>query len=124
MSNRLHVKLHNNYSALTQSASTRVATQQMEAKYNDLAISVGKVGKKYSGKSYDQFGNRVSKENKLSSISSSTLLKKGKRKFIGAGYGVDVEDIDEPHVPSHLRAYYAIQRDLDKLKTSTKKKTK
>ena len=105
---------NNNYVSLGGSASARVSSKQMEAKYNDLAISVG-TGKKY--------GNRLprEKENKFASLSSSSLLaRKGKRKIVGAGYGND--GIDEPNIPSHLRAYYAIQKDLDKLKTSTKKK--
>ena len=95
-----------------------------EAKYNDYSISVSKASKKYNGKSYDQYGKRISlKDNKLSSLSSSALsAMKGKRKIIGAVYGV--EDIHEPQIPSHLRAYYEIQRDLDKLKTSTKKQNK
>eukprot|EP01083_Nonionella_stella_P169187 573090_1 len=70
----------------------------------------------------DQYGHRLipisnTKKDKISSISSSSV-NKNRMKPIGGGYGNDNND----PIPSHLRAYYAIQKDLNKLKNGTKKK--
>eukprot|EP01084_Bolivina_argentea_P039268 72579_1 len=78
--------------------------------------------KPYSGKQIDQYGHRLipisnTKKDKISSISSSSV-NKNRMKPIGGGYGNDNND----PIPSHLRAYYAIQKDLNKLKNGTKKK--
>merc|ERR1712154_506490 len=95
------------------SASARVSNKEKESKYIDLGVEY----KRYNDRSRSRLN--INNEQRISSLSSMEYNKK--KRLFGGGYGINDDDNDI-NIPSHLRAYYAIQNDLNKLKTSTKKK--
>eukprot|EP00485_Elphidium_margaritaceum_P003304 CAMPEP_0202692844 /NCGR_PEP_ID=MMETSP1385-20130828/7122_1 /ASSEMBLY_ACC=CAM_ASM_000861 /TAXON_ID=933848 /ORGANISM="Elphidium margaritaceum" /LENGTH=1923 /DNA_ID=CAMNT_0049348441 /DNA_START=155 /DNA_END=5926 /DNA_ORIENTATION=+ len=136
--NRLDINRH--FAPFGQSLSARVTPKQTDDAHDELGIINGHG----NGNGSSNGNSKLSKKRRsdlksmaVLGLSSSFIVdhsnsskkqkKKNKPNIYGkGGYGSNVESDydDEGNIPEHLRAYFAIQRDLNRMRVSTKKNAK